>query len=61
MGEDVMSVSVAVDSLQVSPFTFLAYDLSQTEDASQPMGWTSENVAADYNISRQDMDEFAYM
>lgn len=24
-----------------------------------PMGWTSENVAADYNISREEMDEFA--
>lgn len=24
-----------------------------------PMGWTSENVAADFNISRERMDEFA--
>src|SRR5262245_38078842 len=23
------------------------------------MGWTSENVASDYNISREEMDEFA--
>lgn len=23
------------------------------------MGWTSENVAADYNISREEMDDFA--
>ena len=28
-------------------------------DASMPMGWTSENVAEDFNISREDMDEFA--
>lgn len=26
---------------------------------SMPMGWTSENVALDYNISREEMDEFA--
>jgi len=25
----------------------------------QPMGWTSENVAEDFAISREDMDEFA--
>ena len=28
-------------------------------DAAMPMGWTSENVAEDFNISREDMDEFA--
>lgn len=25
------------------------------------MGWTSENVAGDYRISRQEMDQFAYL
>jgi len=29
------------------------------KDCIQPMGWTSENVAADFNISRDRMDEFA--
>ncbi|KAI0030199.1 thiolase [Vararia minispora EC-137] len=28
-------------------------------DALQPMGWTSENVARDFAISREDMDEIA--
>ncbi|KAH9969095.1 thiolase [Russula dissimulans] len=28
-------------------------------DALQPMGWTSENVAREFNISREDMDAFA--
>ncbi|KAI0048327.1 thiolase [Auriscalpium vulgare] len=28
-------------------------------DAQQPMGWTSENVAKDFNITREDMDDFA--
>ncbi|KAI0830524.1 3-ketoacyl-CoA thiolase [Trametes gibbosa] len=30
-------------------------------DAAMPMGWTSENVAADFDISRDDMDAFAAM
>ncbi|KAH0835014.1 putative thiolase [Lanmaoa asiatica] len=29
------------------------------KDCLYPMGWTSENVAQDYNISREDMDAFA--
>ncbi|KAG9311515.1 thiolase [Chiua virens] len=29
------------------------------KDCTQPMGWTSENVAQDYNISREVMDTFA--
>ncbi|KDN42710.1 hypothetical protein RSAG8_06667, partial [Rhizoctonia solani AG-8 WAC10335] len=29
------------------------------KDCVQPMGWTSENVAQDFNISREDMDKFA--
>ena len=28
-------------------------------DAAMPMGWTSENVADEFNISRDAMDEFA--
>lgn len=28
-------------------------------DCPKPMGWTSENVASDYDISREDMDDFA--
>ncbi|KAJ6574947.1 3-ketoacyl-CoA thiolase [Mycena capillaripes] len=30
-----------------------------SRDCSQRMGWTSENVASDYDISRRDQDEFA--
>jgi acetyl-CoA acyltransferase 1 len=29
------------------------------KDCIQPMGWTSENVASDFNISRASMDEYA--
>jgi acetyl-CoA acyltransferase 1 len=34
---------------------------SQARDAQLPMGWTSENVAGDFSISRQDMDSFSAM
>jgi len=37
------------------------YSCQVAVDSLQPMGWTSENVAADYHISRQEMDEFAYL
>jgi acetyl-CoA acyltransferase 1 len=30
-------------------------------DAQMPMGWTSENVASDFDIPREDMDKFAAM
>jgi acetyl-CoA acyltransferase 1 len=29
------------------------------KDCAQPMGWTSENVAEEFNISREDMDKLA--
>lgn len=29
------------------------------KDTMMPMGWTSENVAADFNVTREMMDEFA--
>ncbi|PWN48505.1 thiolase [Violaceomyces palustris] len=31
----------------------------EAQDCSMPMGWTSENVAGQFNISRQKMDEYA--
>ncbi|WPH00765.1 3-ketoacyl-CoA thiolase [Acrodontium crateriforme] len=31
----------------------------KVRDAAMPMGWTSENVAADFNINREKQDEFA--
>jgi len=34
-------------------------DNKLAKDATMPMGWTSENVAEDFNVSRGDMDEFA--
>lgn len=31
----------------------------EADDCRMPMGWTSENVAGDFNISREKMDAFA--
>ncbi|UNI15854.1 Acetyl-CoA C-acyltransferase [Purpureocillium takamizusanense] len=36
--------------------------LAQSQEAAdcmQPMGWTSENVSRDFNITREEMDKFA--
>ena len=30
-------------------------------DCGNPMGWTSENVAADFNVTREQQDEYAAM
>ncbi|KFH40393.1 3-ketoacyl-CoA thiolase, peroxisomal-like protein [Hapsidospora chrysogenum ATCC 11550] len=31
----------------------------EAADCTQPMGWTSENVSHDFNISREEMDRYA--
>ncbi|KAJ3473197.1 hypothetical protein NLG97_g10457 [Lecanicillium saksenae] len=31
----------------------------EVQDSLEPMGWTSENVAADFGITREQMDEYA--
>lgn len=43
-----------------APFDEAVLKASQeAEDCMQPMGWTSENVSRDFNITREKMDEFA--
>lgn len=32
---------------------------SEAADCMQPMGWTSENVSRDFNITRAEMDKYA--
>lgn len=41
------------------PFSEVITQNSQATDCMMPMGWTSENVGADFNISREDQDKFA--
>ncbi|TQV94203.1 hypothetical protein V2A60_002750 [Cordyceps javanica] len=41
------------------PFNEEVMENQEVQDTLEPMGWTSENVAADFNITRQQMDEYA--
>lgn len=52
-------MTVGGDALD-KPFDEAVTGLSQqSADCMQPMGWTSENVSADFGISREEMDRFA--
>lgn len=43
-----------------APFDETVLKASQeAADCMQPMGWTSENVSRDFNVTRQEMDKFA--
>ncbi|KAI1819394.1 Thiolase, N-terminal domain-containing protein [Xylaria intraflava] len=43
-----------------APFDESVYQLSQeARDCLQPMGWTSENVARDFGLTREMLDEYA--
>jgi len=33
----------------------------EAADSTMPMGWTSENVAGDYNVTREEMDQVALL
>ncbi|KAM7196804.1 3-ketoacyl-coa thiolase [Rhypophila sp. PSN 637] len=55
----VESMTIGGDALE-KPFDELVTSQSQeATDCMMPMGWTSENVAKDFSISRQQMDEYA--
>ncbi|OAR00036.1 hypothetical protein LLEC1_02159 [Akanthomyces lecanii] len=41
------------------PFNEEVMENQEVQDSLEPMGWTSENVAADFNITREKMDEYA--
>lgn len=53
------SMSIGGDRLE-QPFDEEVLKKSQeAQDCMQPMGWTSENVSSDFNVTRPQMDEFA--
>ncbi|KAK3312095.1 3-ketoacyl-CoA thiolase [Apodospora peruviana] len=53
------SMTIGGDALE-KPFDEAVTSQSQeSADCMQPMGWTSENVSADFGISRQEMDKYA--
>ncbi|KAH9944203.1 3-ketoacyl-CoA thiolase [Epithele typhae] len=41
------------------PSSDIVKESQSARDASMPMGWTSENVAEEFNVSREDMDALA--
>lgn len=56
MGAESMSAAPARDSPKIAPEIL---ENKQAKDCTMPMGWTSENVAQRFNVSRQDQDAFA--
>ncbi|KAG6018903.1 hypothetical protein E4U41_003511, partial [Claviceps citrina] len=53
------SMSIGGDRLE-PPFDARVLAASQeAEDCMQPMGWTSENVGRDYDISREELDRYS--
>lgn len=53
------TMSIGGDALE-QPFDEEVTKHSQEAlDCMQPMGWTSENVSADFNVTRQEMDKYA--
>ncbi|KAF8598163.1 thiolase [Ceratobasidium sp. AG-I] len=67
VGQIDIGLAVGVESMTANPdggSPELSEDVmshTTAKDCVQPMGWTSENVAQDFNISREDMDAFAAM
>lgn len=63
-----IDIGLAVGAESMSQFTDERPSLSEeiqrcgpASDCARPMGWTSENVAADFNVSRAQQDEYAAM
>lgn len=64
-GEIECGLAVGAESMTHGPRTGPQYSdeikaaSQEAADCELPMGWTSENVAGDFGISRQKMDEYA--
>ncbi|TFK56548.1 thiolase [Heliocybe sulcata] len=66
-GQIDIGLAIGVDSMSANPdngapnFSEEIMSCQAANDATKPMGWTSENVADDFKLSREEMDEFAAM
>ncbi|ORY81869.1 Thiolase, N-terminal domain-domain-containing protein [Protomyces lactucae-debilis] len=63
-GEIEVGLALGAESMSAAPRAdpVLSEEIlanAQAKDCTMPMGWTSENVASRYNISRLDQDAFA--
>ncbi|KAM3499276.1 hypothetical protein MY10362_007460 [Beauveria mimosiformis] len=59
IGVSVGGESMSAPGAPPFPFNEEVMENQEVQDSLEPMGWTSENVAADFNITRQQMDEYA--
>lgn len=65
VGQIAVGLAIGVESMSQNPDAGcppLSEEIMShpvAKDCVMPMGWTSENVASDFNISREEMDEFA--
>jgi len=64
-GQIDIGLAVGVESMSENPdrggpsFSELISSNHASEDCRERMGWTSENVASDFNITREEQDAFA--
>lgn len=64
-GQIEIGLALGVESMSANPDNGgpeLSAEIAENgaaSDCPKPMGWTSENVAEDFNISREDMDDFS--
>ena len=63
-----IDIGLAIGAESMSQFTDERPSLSEeiqrhgpANDCARPMGWTSENVAVDFNVTRVQQDEYAAM
>ncbi|OAA78391.1 3-ketoacyl-CoA thiolase [Akanthomyces lecanii RCEF 1005] len=59
IGVSVGGESMSAPGAPPFPFNEEVMENQEVQDSLEPMGWTSENVAADFNITREKMDEYA--
>ncbi|KAI1775887.1 thiolase [Hypoxylon cercidicola] len=53
------SMTVGGDGIEIPFDEEVLKESQEAADSIEPMGWTSENVAKDFNLSRQAVDEYA--
>ncbi|KIY45779.1 thiolase [Fistulina hepatica ATCC 64428] len=64
-GQIEIGLAIGVESMTENPddgappISELVTSNPASADCRMPMGWTSENVAADFNVTREEQDEFA--
>jgi len=64
-GQIQIGLAIGVESMSENPdqggpeFSELISSNAASRDCKERMGWTSENVAAEFNISREEQDAFA--